>query len=346
MRIQEQICPQCGGPMKGEGVCSRCRVAQTRWVTFDSRVSSIRCPSCNAQKSASTWTDSDRSREEIGPELVRSGIHLHKDVKSPRIDIDIKDRTVNRSYANVDVNAVLYGEPVQAHTVMEIVWEKEQCNRCNRISGSYYEGVIQVRAQGRKISPHEILTARQIACDVEDSMQAGGDRLSYISEIEETREGLDIMIGSQQIGTTISQTITQRLGGRYTTHPKLVGEKAGKKLFRVTYSIRLPKFIRGDIIRIGTRYGQVLQVEGHTVRYADLSTGTDRSVKEEEITGFVGNVREAYEALVAYVDGDILGLVDPATGIAGECPAGPWRHILPGQHIRVLRDRETIIPVG
>ena len=345
MRIQERICPQCGRPAEGEGLCSACRVSQTRWVTFDTRVTSTYCPSCNAQKTVSTWTDSERSREEIGPELVRNAVHFHKDVKFPGIEIIIRDRTENRSYAEVDVSGILYGLPVKAHAVVEIIWQKEQCNRCNRISGSYYEGIVQVRADGRKILSGEAIAAREIACETEDQMQAGGDRLSYISEMEETREGLDITIGSQQIGLAISQALVRRLGGRYSTHPKLVGEKAGKKLFRVTYSVRLPRYTRGDILRIGKTYGQVIQADGRLIKYGDLTNGSVRNAREDEVDEIVGNVRDAADALIAYVDGDIIGLVDPGTGSSFECPRGPWRTASPGEHIRVIRDRNTLIPV-
>jgi nonsense-mediated mRNA decay protein 3 len=345
MKIQELICPQCGEKAEGEGLCSTCRVSQTRWITFDTRVTCIYCPSCNAQKTVSTWTDSERPREEIGPELVRNAVHFHRDVKFPKIEIVIRDRSQNRSYADVDVSGVLYGIPVKEHAIVEIVWQKEQCNRCNRISGSYYEGIIQVRAQGRKILPGEALAAREIANETEDQMQTGGDRLSYISEMEETREGLDITVGSQQIGLAISQALVQRLGGRYSTHPKLVGEKAGKKLFRVTYSVRLPRYIRGDILRIGKTYGQVIQVDGHSIKYGDLTNGSVRSAREDEVDDVIGNVRDAADALIAYVDGDIIGLVDSGTGSACECPRGPWRTVSPGEHIRVIRDRNTLIPV-
>jgi nonsense-mediated mRNA decay protein 3 len=164
--------------------------------------------------------------------------------------------------------------------------------------------------------------------------------------MEETREGLDITIGSQQIGLAISQAVVQRLGGRYSTHPKLIGEKAGKKLFRVTYSVRLPRYIRGDVVRVGRGYGQIMQVEGQYIRFFDLSNGQARSAKEEDFGLLIGNVRDAAEALIAYVDGDVLGLIDPGSGVTRECPVGPWRNTLPGQHIRVLKDQEMMIPVG
>ncbi|MEI6294059.1 MAG: 60S ribosomal export protein NMD3 [Methanomicrobiales archaeon] len=346
MTIQDCICPRCGGPVEGEGLCGRCRGSSTTWVTFDPRVTSVHCPTCNSQKNGSTWTDTERGRDEIGPEIVRAAVHFHPDVKFPAISIVIRDRTLNRSYAEVHVRGLLYGQNVEADAIIEIAWQKEQCNRCNRISGSYYEGLVQVRAQGRKLLPHEVIMAQQIATEVEDGMQAGGDRLSYISEMEETREGLDITIGSQQIGLAISQAVVQRLGGRYTTHPKLIGEKAGKKLFRVTYSVRLPRYIRGDVVRIGKGYGQIMQVEGQYIRYFDLANGQARSAKEEDFGLLIGNVRDAAEALIAYVDGDVLGLIDPGSGITRECPVGPWRTAEPGQHIRVLKDQDTMIPVG
>ena len=56
----------------------------------------------------------------------------------------------------------------------------------------------------------------------------------------ENRDGLDITVGSQHIGLLIVQGITAQFGGRYTTHPKLVGEKNGRQLFRITYLVRLP----------------------------------------------------------------------------------------------------------
>jgi len=135
---------------------------------------------------------------------------------------------------------MFYNTPVEGTCTVELIWHKEQCDRCNRISGSYYEGNVQVRADGRLPSTYEIQTAAGIAQAVEDSLQAGGERLSFICDMGQTREGLDITVGSQHIGALISQGIIAQLGGRYTTHPKLVGEKNGRQLFRITYSVRLP----------------------------------------------------------------------------------------------------------
>ncbi len=183
----------------------------------------------------------------------------------------MEDNTPNRSTATIALKGLLHNTPLEATCSVEIIWHKEQCDRCNRISGSYYEGIVQVRADGRVPSTFELQMSAGIAQQVEDSLQAGGERLSFIADTNETREGLDITVGSQHIGTLISQGIIAQLGGRYTTHPKLVGEKNGRQLYRITYSVRLPRFQKQDVVFSRGRYLQVIRVESSHIKALDLA---------------------------------------------------------------------------
>jgi nonsense-mediated mRNA decay protein 3 len=283
-------------------------------------------------------------RDTIAREVAAGAVRFQPEVKRPEVAIvSMNDISSNRSVASLAIRGTIYGEPVEAGCTVEIVWHKEQCNRCSRISGSYYEGVIQVRAQGRQPTGLELQRAVQISCEVENSMQEAGERLSYISDVNETREGLDIVVGSQHIGQQISQTIVQQLGGRFTTHPKLVGEKDGRQIFRITYSVRLPRFQRGDVVLAGRRYGEVVYTGAQQVRIFDLADGSVRSVKEDSVERLIGNVKDAEEAIVAYADGDVLGVLDPGTGITTECVIGPRVRALAGEKIRVLKDRNHLV---
>ena len=240
--IRSSFCPKCGKPSAGKGLCDQCRTGSTPWFTCEKRVTSTTCPSCGATKAVNTWTDSTAVRADTGPEIAKSAVHFHADVKGSSIEVTIRDLSLNRSRATLILRGSLYNKPVLGTCTVDILWQKEQCDRCNRISGSYYEGVVQLRAEGRNPAPFEIQTAASLAQQVEDSLQAGGERLSFISDVNETRDGLDIIVGSQHIGLLIAQGIVAQLGGRYSTHPKLIGEKNGRQLFRITYSIRLPRF--------------------------------------------------------------------------------------------------------
>jgi len=343
--IQDRFCPKCGKRSEKDGLCNHCRVENTDWVVCDRRVKHIHCPSCGAAKQVNTWTDTNRERSELAPDLARSAVHFHPDVKKPAVSVTVRDLSINRSRATVAIKGVLYTLPVEKECTVEIVWQKEQCDRCNRITGSYYEGFVQVRADERLPSQYEIQTAGSIATQLEDSLQAGGERLSYIFEITETKDGLDITVGSQHIGLLIVQGITAQLGGRYTTHPKLVGEKNGRQLFRITYLVRLPRYQKQDVVVVGKHYAEVEQSEAHRVRVFDLSEGRSRSVNTDLISRRVGNARLAEPALVAYVSGDMIGVLDPTSCTTAEFGLVPWLDVKAGDQVHIIHDGNELVLV-
>jgi nonsense-mediated mRNA decay protein 3 len=345
MSIRDNFCPKCGKPSDTEGLCMQCRIGSTPWFACDSRIKNVQCPSCGATKQVNTWTDSTRGRDELGPELAKSAVHFHPDVKKPVIEVTVEDVTVNRSRASLVIHGTLYKTPVEGTCTIEIIWHKEQCDRCNRISGSYYEGVVQVRADGRIPSTYEVQMSASIAQQIEDTLQAGGERLSFISDISEIHDGLDIIIGSQHIGLMISQGIVAQLGGRYTTHPKLVGEKNGRQLFRITYSVRLPRFQKQDVVIVRNRYYEVERVESHHVRVLDLKDGASKSLRDDDIERIIGNSRNVESALVAFSDSAGIGILDPLSSRTIEFGKPAWMDIRAGEQVNILRDGDQLIIV-
>ncbi len=342
-RIRENICPRCGQPSLEGDVCGACRASQLTWFSCRSRVISIVCPGCNSRKEAGLWADSPTPKEELRFELVRRAIHVIPEVKEPVISITIRDQSTNRSVADCRISGNLLGEPVEGTCQIEILWQKEQCDRCSRIAGSYHEGVVQVRAAGRKPGLAEIHTAEVIAQEVEETCFSSGERLSFISDIQETRDGIDITVGSQRIGHEIASAIVKNMGGRFTTHPKLVGERAGKRLYRITYSVRLPRYCRGDIIRIRGHYGEVQRTDGKDIRYTEIPGGQPRSAGEDKVECRVGNIRDAQEYLVTFRQGETLGILHPESGENRECRLPPGMRVEPGEKIKVFQAGEELI---
>ncbi|WP_321508634.1 60S ribosomal export protein NMD3 [uncultured Methanoregula sp.] len=343
--IKDNFCPKCGKPTQNPGLCTDCKIGSTPWFTCDHRVQNTQCPSCGATKQVNTWTDSTLERSEIGSELARTAVHFHPEVKKPTIDVTIVDISINRSRANLTLHGTLYKQPVEGTCSTEILWHKEQCDRCNRISGSYYEGVIQVRADGRLPSTFELQMSASIAQQIEDTLQSGGERLSFISDMNETRDGIDIIIGSQHIGTKISQGIISQLGGRYTTHPKLVGEKNGRQLFRITYSVRLPRFQKHDVVAVKNRYYEIERVESHHIRTFDLAEGSSRSVRDDDVERIIGNARSSESALVAFAESTTIGIMDPVSCQTHEYRRPAWLEVKAGDHVGILRDGDTLVMV-
>ncbi len=345
MSIQDRFCPKCGKITENEGLCGECQVTSTKWFTCDKRATSTHCPSCGAIKISCTWTDSTKERADIAPDLAKSAVHLHPDVKNAVIDVTVVDMTVNRSRGYLEISGELYDKPVHEKCMVELVWHKEQCDRCNRISGSYYEGVVQFRADGRLPSKYEIQMALTIAQQTEDNLQSGGERLSYINDMTEIRDGVDIIIGSQHIGVLICKNIIAKMGGRYSTHPKLVGEKNGRQLFRITYALRIPRFQKQDVVLSRGRYAEVDRVESNHIRVMDLADGSFRAIKDDDVERTIGNARDALEAQVVFSDKDMIGILDPDTGRTVEFKKFAWMCARPGDTLNILRDGQQIMVV-
>ncbi|MDK2975182.1 MAG: ribosomal export protein [Methanofollis sp.] len=346
MEILRSVCPQCGKP--SAGLCNECRAAGTEWFTCDPRVETVYCPVCDSRKQGKTWSDTTVDREALLHELAYSALHFHPDLRRPEAEFTFRETSPNRTAVAAEVRGLLYGVPVAGTCTTRIVWVREQCDRCNRISGGYYEGIIQVRATDRRPSVREIDRAAGIAGELETSLQESGERLSFVSKVETTKDGLDIVVGSNRMGQLLAGEIISALGGRLSTHPKLVGERDGKKLYRITFLIRLPRYQRGDVVVSHGRYFEVRSAAQGHLQVFDLQDGTNRVVREDEAERLVGNVGDAERALVAYLDDGVIGILDPKTQEAVECRALPWLHPEEGGSMLAIRDGETgqFVPVG
>jgi len=340
MTAQTSICPRCGRPSEDGGVCPECRAADVRLLSCKPYVTTVYCPVCGSQKRGNTWSDLEVPREDLIAELAISAVTIHLDARDVQVTIQSEDPTSNRTTCTVEVEATLYGVPVKETCRTEIRWQKESCDRCSRISGGYYAGIVQVRATDRKINAYERRVATKIAEQTEESLQQSGDRLSFISDIDDSRDGLDITVGTQHLGQEIAKQVTGALGGRFTTHPKLVGEKDGKGLYRITYSVRLPYHQKGDVVVSRGRYYEVREIEGQRLGVFDLQNGTSLTLRTDDVERLIGNVREARSALVVFAQPGVVGLMDPDTYVTREVNPVPWTTPVEGEYIRVLRDDE------
>ena len=346
MSIRESFCPLCGQPSRGD-LCGRCRVGKTRWMEAPARVECITCPTCGSMKAGATWQDSPVTREELTKELVSRAVRLIPEAREAEFQVTSRERSPNRTIAKVRVKANVFGVPVEDEAEMEVVWRGETCDRCSRISGGYFEGVVQVRAEGRPLSPREQEVATRIACEVEERLQEGGSRLSFISRMTD-QEGLDIIVGQNAMGERIAQEITGSLGGRYTVHPKLTGEKDGKRLYRITYSIRLPRLQKGDVVEADGEYLEVRETGKRQLKVFQLGSGSMGVLPPASPMRVVGNVRESVPALIAYMEERTAGIIDPETFATREVRIPGWVKAATGSQIRVLRDRavDRLIIVG
>jgi len=340
--IQGAICPKCGGSSKTGEICGICRADDIEWFTYEPRIFITRCPKCDALHDQNMWVDDTREREELEYEAVTNAIRFYRDAKEPEVAISLTENSNNRTFATIDLSCTLYGVLCAATITIEIIWRSEACTRCARQFGNYYEGIVQLRAEGRKATPAEQDEARKIAITTEQAMNEEGDRLSFIVAMEDTREGLDITIGSKAIGEQISRDIVKKMGGRYSLHPTLIGEKEGKRLYRVTYAVRLMKFPKGSIIKIKQTYGEIISGEGKTFTYLDLKTGFTKTVGDTTYAELIGTATDAEPYMVVYKDAGMVGIMNES-GETKEVRAISYKDISIGEQVKVIVDKQVSI---
>lgn len=348
MSITERFCPRCGGKTDDDGMCPACKLAETTIVEVTPRVTCTYCPTCDSVKTGQLWGDTKVDRETLASELALSAIHLHEDAIEDSFEFTIREPTPNRSLVTIHITGEIYGLPFDEEHVIRIVWIKEQCDRCSRYSGGYYNGTIQIRATDRLPSEFEKAQVVEIATELEETLQENGERLSFITRSDETKDGVDFIVSSHHLGELIARESAKKLGGKITTHPKLIGERDGKPLYRVTYLVRLPRYRKGDVIFFSGKYFEIRNSETRQVFAFDLQLGKTLSFPSDLKGRMIGNVRNADSALVAYREGDMVGILDPETFVTRECLLPPWLAAENGEEIRVLKDiaEDQLVLVG
>ncbi len=128
-------------------------------------------------------------------------------------------------YYGVPVEASVSGKQISAIIHGEKDWEEEfrlsftTCKQCSRLSGGYHEARVQLRDG---LDFLENLAIEYFGSD--------------ISRIEKLKKGTDILFMDKASAKAFISVLKHKYEIKFSR--KLVGEKAGKKLYRDTYAVR------------------------------------------------------------------------------------------------------------
>ena len=136
------------------------------------------------------------------------------------------------------------------------------CPDCSKKDSGYYEAVIQLRAENRSLKQTEINNAEEIIQRT-ITKQSKKDKLAYIPQILNPKEGFDYYIGSLKTAKKIVNNLKNELGGEIKESPRLISEdrSTGKGLYRIWISFRLPEYEVGDFISFEDKIFEIIQDE-------------------------------------------------------------------------------------
>ena len=304
------FCVECGaeGPVY-QGVCASCFAKKHPLVEPPAAVDVPRCAQCGAFHFRSGWSRVDL--DVAIPQLLREKVralppfgHVTFTHVAREEDATNYFLTVKASGRFEDLRQVQ-----DFHVRLRI--KPSVCDTCAKQAGHYYEGILQVRAEGRGLTPRELRAVRTlVASRVERGRDEGGD---FVSKTEEVHGGLDFYVSTNALGTRLAKEVADALGGTITASPKLYGQRQGRELYRVTTLVRLPAFGVGEVVRHKDALAEVVALRPF-VELRDLVTGETRRFKPKDLRGLRRVDAERIEAEIRLDDGGRAVAVHPESG--------------------------------
>ncbi|HNX40494.1 MAG TPA: 60S ribosomal export protein NMD3 [Methanothrix sp.] len=342
----QAVCPRCGLPSEG-GLCKSCTQDTTKMFSCPDQAEVVICSVCGSQQAKGKWLlPEDCNIEEMAASAAADAVWLHQELGEPNIEVELKKVGATRYLAMIDISGIFQGRQISEQCRIAVRIKMIACDRCSRIAGKYFESTVQLRGNAvRPISAREMEEAKKTARDMADSGYRGGEMLSFIQEMKEVKGGLDIILGSTQLGRRMARAFQERFGGRLLETAKLVGKKDNRDVFRSTLLVRFPRLKRGDIISFRGSLFYVSGFDGKTTLITSLREGRRTSMSEEssEAVPILGNRADALTATVISVDEDVLEIMDPETFRSALAARPRALEVRPGEDVTVVRTADGFV---
>ncbi|MDI3539477.1 MAG: ribosomal export protein [Methanolobus sp.] len=313
--MNDITCPRCGKFTQGlvDGLCTDCFFKTSNLIEIPLVLYAKMCSTCGAQLARGRWNN-EHNIEEIVTQTVEDALLIHEKADDIELAVEPKQMTPHLYRAFIEANATILGEPVQQTAETEVRIVRIACDMCSRMSGKYFEAILQIRAARRYPTEEEKARCMSIINGTLGKMLKKGDRMAFISDTAEARDGIDLYMGSANATRIICKEIVSELGGGFTESSSLFGRKDGKEIYRMTFSLRLPEFMPGDIVELGKKVIEIRKFS-KSVTGTDLIKSSRFSSSPDDMKGatLVAKRSTAKKAVVVSMEKDEMMLLDPDT---------------------------------
>jgi len=223
-----RMCPTCGA-REGEkqfinAFCIDCFAKQRRLIETPKEIAFIHCTKCGRIRVSGEWVSAHRneSKEEFQERVLKETI-LRKTRLAPGIEVVKASVEREKNFALFRAVLSLEGKRFETGARILVGEEKRSCEDCGKRAGGYYEAIIQLRGDPKRVE--------RVALGLERTL----NRKTFIAEVIVRKEGVDLQVGNKQAAL---QSLSQ-MGLTYSLSHKLIGMKEGKRVHRVTACVRI-----------------------------------------------------------------------------------------------------------
>jgi len=263
------FCVECGATVKTiQGLCPNCFLKHHELIEPPASIDVVKCTQCSKLQVGKAWVATDIEGAVL--RLLEKNVRTAREVTFRTFTFDIRQE--DERNLMVSVKAVLKVDDIDLvkdfRTRLRV--HGGSCPTCGRKAGFYYEAILQIRADDRRLSDEEIDEAVGFAERLVDRAASKGE--AFISKIEPVKGGVDLYLSSHDLGRNIAKEFRAKYGGTVGVSPKLFGLKDGREIYRTTHLIRLPKYKEGDVVRMEGRMFEVISM-GQRPVLRDLKSG-------------------------------------------------------------------------
>jgi nonsense-mediated mRNA decay protein 3 len=280
------FCVKCGNEAENtvNGLCIECFIEDKKLVSLPHHVDVSVCANCGDIGTGEFYVTKDHHEAVL--EAARNALHPIKEAKV--VESAASSFEQEPFTFLVTVRATLdicgYAAEDEAETIVRL--KNTVCKRCSKQLGNYYESILQIRAGSKDVSQKVLREAFHRVENLVDSHSVTNRQL-FITKSEEVAGGIDIYLSSISLGKFAAKDLADTYCAETKEAFKLIGlAEDGRKLFRITYLVRLPDFHIGDVVIFEGRYFKLVRVSSNGAKVIDILNHRERSIKRTDMPSF------------------------------------------------------------
>lgn len=329
-----------------DGLCKSCYLKEFELVEVPEYATFTVCSHCGATLKHDKWIESAYYDDEIINDAIQKDIKINENLKNVEITTEILTNRGTMYDCIIHASGQVLDEPIDNDYPIEVKVVKGVCPDCSKFHSGYYEAVIQLRADDRKLEDEEIQKADEFISN-EIQRLCKTNKLAYVTERIVLKEGVDYQVGSHNAAHKIAENMQKQFGGIITESRKIVGRDKSKSrdLYRTWISVRLPSFHKNDFIEYEDKILKIEKIGSHKFVGLNLSTYESESIawKEYDKIKKVGNTSDVKVSTVTNITPTEIQVLDPETFMPIDLKkTDNMNHINIGQEINVIKLKNKI----
>ncbi|MCE5296247.1 MAG: hypothetical protein LLG16_03990 [Euryarchaeota archaeon] len=296
------FCVKCGaeGPVY-DNVCRNCFLENKRFTRIPEHVNLMRCVHCKEYSIDNKWIVHD-DVQKAAEDVALDAVEVLKDTTVESMEAIITPADNANFRAHIEMTVEHKGLVVEEELDTIVRLKNTVCDRCSMIKGSYFEAILQIRSRDRKLLEKEV----DDMLDRVDKLikeSATDNRDVFVSKVDRVvggAGGADVYISNNSVAKMISRQLSDQYGAEVKDTSKLVTQKEGRDVYRVTYLVRLPAYRFGDVLLYKKKMFLVGPMRTTNVRLTDMKTGDAVNYSHTDLidANVIGRSEDMLDAIV------------------------------------------------